>query len=107
MKTLRILSTAAVAAAIVLAACGRKSAPEAGALAYVPLDTPYAFANLEPVPQATVDEWKKKFAPLSAAYQKMIARALVRMAADEHANEPAPRAARAILEELKDNASIE
>jgi hypothetical protein len=107
MKTLRILSLAAVAAAIALAACSKEPAAEAGALAYVPVDTPYAFANLEPVPQATIDEWKKKFAPLSTAYQKMIARTLVRMAADEHANEPAQRAARALLEEFKDNASIE
>ena len=108
MKTLRILGVAALASALALAAaCAKKPAPEAGALAYVPLDTPYAFANLEPVPQATVDEWKKKFAPLSAAYQKMFARTIERMAADEHANEPAQRAARAILEEFKDNASIE
>ena len=51
---------AACVALLVVSACSRK-APE-GTFAYVPADTPYVFANREPLPQAIVDEWNVRFA---------------------------------------------
>ncbi len=106
MNKLRPFVAAACAAVLVLAACGKKT-PPADALAYIPADSPYAFANLEPLPQPVIDEWKKRFEPLSEAYEKMIARGLAKLAKDEKANQPEGRAARALLEELKGNASFD
>src|SRR5688572_16710937 len=94
---------AAVAAAVlVFSACGRK-APE-GVLAYIPADTPYAIVNLEPVPQAVIDDWRERLKPVNVAYEKAIARAATKLAGDVT---PAGRAARAVLEELKGQASFD
>ncbi len=55
--------------ALLLAACQRDSEPaaaEAAAnplLAYVPAETPYLFANLEPTPVEVVDTYLARFAP--------------------------------------------
>ncbi|HET9482928.1 MAG TPA: hypothetical protein VFO79_03145, partial [Xanthomonadales bacterium] len=92
-------------ALLVLSACSRK-APE-GTFAYVPADTPYVFANREPLPQAIVDEWNVRFAPLAAAYEKMLSRAVLDLAKQEGADERSARGARAVLEELKGNVSFE
>jgi hypothetical protein len=92
---------AGVAAALVATACGRK-APE-GVLAYIPADTPYAVVNLEPLPRKVVDDWRTRFAPVGAAYEKMLARAVSKLG-EETSTEA--RAARAVLEEMKGQASF-
>lgn len=57
MRTHRILALAG--AGILLAACGKKSADIAVPLAFVPADTPYVYANLEPTPNAITDQWSR------------------------------------------------
>lgn len=81
---------------LALAACGKK--PDADSpLAFVPADTPYVFANLEPTPQPVLDEWSKMTRdiwPLSLdMYRRMLDKA-------EQQDAVAVKAARAVLEEL-------
>lgn len=45
----------AIAAALAVAACGKKADPDAP-IAFVPADTPYVIAALEPVPEATAKQ---------------------------------------------------
>lgn len=79
-----------------LAACSKK--PDADSpLAYVPADTPYVFANLEPTPQPVIDQWSqmtREAWPLSLGmYQRMLDKAEAQDAA-------AVKAARAVLDEV-------
>ncbi len=81
---------------LALAGCGKK--PDASSpLAFVPADTPYVFANLEPVPQPVVDHWSqmtREVWPLSLSmYQRMLDKA-------ESQDATAVKAARALLEEV-------
>lgn len=47
------------ACALTAVACGKKNAEDAASpLAFVPADTPYVFANLQPMPEATVAQWR-------------------------------------------------
>ncbi|MGH8040983.1 MAG: hypothetical protein ACREPN_02940, partial [Rudaea sp.] len=45
-------------AASLVAACG-KSVDENAPLAFVPADTPYVYANIEPMPAAVTTQWSK------------------------------------------------
>jgi hypothetical protein len=51
-----------VALASLVAACSNKNAAtdDNAPLSFVPADTPYAMANLEPVPQAVYDAWSQR-----------------------------------------------
>lgn len=85
-----------IALLLALAGCGKK--PDANApLAFVPADTPYVFANLEPVPQPVVDSWSqmtREAWPLSSSmYQRMLDKA------EDH-DATAVKVARALLEEV-------
>lgn len=85
-----------IALLLALAGCGKK--PDASSpLAFVPADTPYVFANLEPVPQPVVDQWSqmtRQLWPLSQSmYQRMLDKA-------ETQDATAVKAARALLEEV-------
>jgi hypothetical protein len=55
----RIHRLAALAAACLLAACNKPPAGNDAPLAFAPADTPYAYANLEPVPAAVTEQWSK------------------------------------------------
>lgn len=49
------------ACALAAVACGKKNAQDATSpLAFVPADTPYVFANPEPMPEATVAQWRRQ-----------------------------------------------
>ena len=50
---------ALAAAAGLLAACNKPPATNDAPLAFAPADTPYAYANLEPVPAAVTEQWSK------------------------------------------------
>ena len=71
MKHLRLI-TIALSALLVLGACGDKDAADglSGSegsnelLAYVPSDTPYVIANLEPVPDAVIDAYLLRLQPV-------------------------------------------
>lgn len=56
MRTRRILALAC--AGTLLAACG-KSADNSVPLAFVPADTPYVYANIEPTPNAVSEQWSR------------------------------------------------
>ncbi|UXI69354.1 hypothetical protein [Tahibacter amnicola] len=90
-----------LAVVLALSACGKKSDPSQP-LAFVPADTPYVFANLEPMPQPVIDEWQKAMKeiwPLSfGMYERMLDRA-------DTMPETERKAARAVLEEIKTHAT--
>ncbi|TDR39718.1 hypothetical protein DFR29_115108 [Tahibacter aquaticus] len=81
---------------LALAGCGSKPAADSP-LAYVPADTPYVIANLEPTPQAVLDQWTamtKEMLPISLG---MYQRALDKIGS---ADSTGVKAARALLDEL-------
>ncbi|MEO8669905.1 MAG: hypothetical protein ABI411_01245 [Tahibacter sp.] len=98
---LRQLSVPAFA--LLLAACGKSADPNLP-LAYVPADSPYVFANVEPVPKAVIEQWMGKMQqvwPLSLAmYQRMLDGA-------KDVDEPTRRTVSAILEEFKAHDSLD
>jgi len=69
------LTIAAAAAAALLGACGKPPQDNAP-LAFVPADTPYVYANLQPVPAATTEQWSKPlqeyWPSLFSMYQSML-----------------------------------
>ena len=62
-----------VAVLLTLAACGKKDASPltdtSGPLRYVPADTPYVFAGLEPAPDDYMDKMEPKIDQLLATYR--------------------------------------
>jgi len=58
MRRIHRLAALAVAA-ILLAACNKPPATNDAPLAFAPADTPYAYANLEPVPAAVTEQWSR------------------------------------------------
>ncbi|HSX60304.1 MAG TPA: hypothetical protein VLF18_08905 [Tahibacter sp.] len=88
---------------LALAACGKK--PDADSpLAFVPADTPFVFANLEPTPQPVLDEWSamtREVWPLSLGmYQRMLDKVEKTDADAGGAGSAATKAARAVLDEV-------
>jgi hypothetical protein len=73
----RILPLAALAAiACLLSACGKPPVPNDSPLAFAPADTPYAYANLEPMPTAVTEQWSRPmqdyWPTLFAMYESML-----------------------------------
>lgn len=98
MRIVRSTLAAAIAALIATSGCGRD---EAGTpLAHVPADTPYVFANLEPVPKATIDAYGEAFAPFMKVYEELLGATAAKLES-EHADEPASKVMRAILSDVK------
>jgi predicted small lipoprotein YifL len=75
MNTVRIARFTVLAAALALAACGKKE--EAGTpLSFVPADTPFVMANREAIPDATVNAWSRQMQAawpnIMGMYEKML-----------------------------------
>jgi hypothetical protein len=89
--------------ACVMAACGKPPASNDAPLAFVPADTPYAYANLEPVPSAITEQWSKPmqdyWPTLFATYESMLQDS--KLALDDHTRQIAV----ALLDELKTHGS--
>ncbi len=68
---LRSAALPAALAALMLSACGKDEGPLAP-LAYVPADTPYVLASIEPMPQAFMDAWIDSTDPILGAYVDFI-----------------------------------
>jgi hypothetical protein len=86
-------------AVLALAGCSSSKPVDSSApLAFVPADTPYVFANVEPTPNALVDSWIARMQPISALYIASLNRLLDKTA---HANELGAKVARAVLDEVK------
>ena len=56
----RNLRSAFLFALLACAGCGRKAADTNAPLAFVPADTPYVFANVEPMSDATIAAWQSQ-----------------------------------------------
>ena len=102
MRMIRFLSVLVLACATLLAACGRK--PPKTLLGYIPADTAYVFANVDPMPRAYVDAWSQRFAPLAEIYAEMLSTARADLAKKDAL--PANRAALALLAELEGKISV-
>lgn len=110
MRRHGLRSVAALLIALAIAGCGKKVDHDAP-LAFVPADTPYVIANLEPLPQATVakiaQQMQATWPLLFPMVDKMIDSSLAKsQAGDTPANAPeldakAARVAKAILAELR------
>lgn len=77
--TLKRIARSGLAASLALAvaACGGQKAssdPDAP-LAFVPAQSPYVFANLEPIPRSVSESWIRLLEPMQAGYNESLARA--------------------------------
>lgn len=93
-------------ALLVLAACGKTSADNDAPLAFVAADTPFVYANSEPLPAATLNEWDgtmQKIWPLMIGmYDKSLSDLTAKMEAEPEVANPMPvRILRAFLEEFR------
>jgi hypothetical protein len=117
MNYLRMASLSAVLG-LSLTACGQSdstgatevSAPASPLLSYVPADTPYLTANLEPLPESVIDAYLDRWQPVMAAMQQEMTAARLEMEADGVAgreDDPAARLVLALMEELDGKLSRE
>ncbi len=102
MRMIRRLALPVLLAAI-LGACGKNATTDNDApLAYVPADTPYAYANIEPTPPAIYDAWSQRmkgyWPTLMQMYQGMLAQASAAKSDPDSAR--AIKIASAILDEF-------
>ena len=104
----------ATALALALGACSREEESAAGAdnalLDYVPADTPYLAANLEPVPEDVVDAYLQRLQPVLDEMQVQLSAARAELEAElegntQAADDPEERLALALLRELDGNLS--
>lgn len=97
----RLAALAAIAG--LLSACGKPPVPNDTPLAFAPADTPYAYANLEPMPAAVTEQWSKPmqdyWPTLFAMYESMLQDS--KLGLDEHTRHIAV----ALLDELKTHGS--
>lgn len=100
MKFLRT-AVLAVTTALLLASCARTdhAAPENPLLAFVGADTPYLFANLQPLPAEVVDVYLERVGPTLGLAQALLDDIDFEVAAGAEGNEGA-RLAAAVFEEL-------
>lgn len=81
---------------LTLAACAKKPDPDSP-LAFVPADTPYVMANLEPVSQPVLDQWTSMSREVWPISLEMYRRMLDKV---EQQDSAGVKAARAVLEEV-------
>ncbi len=104
------LTALALATLMALGACGKKSdeSPTAAhnaasneLLLHVPADTPYLFANLEPVPEDVIDTYLTRLQPLLDSMQAQLssARTDFESSSGEYPSAPPTRLAHALLVE--------
>lgn len=95
-----LLLGAALAGALSIAACGNKNTADNNApLAFVPEDTPYVFANVEPYPESSVQRWREQMQQVWPLLNELFADSAGKLEAD------APQLSRlfkAVLAEVHD-----
>ena len=110
------IRTVIVAAALVLTlgACSRDEESATGAgnalLDYVPADTPYLAANLEPLPEDVVDAYLQRVQPVLDEMQTQLSKARAELESQDPAgvdDDPGERLALALLRELDGKLSRE
>lgn len=100
---MRILMTLLFAA--VLAACGPSRKDLSAPLAFVPADTPYVFANLEPLPDDFIESYETAFKPVRDLMEKFLDEA--RELAEEPLSDGEPPKVLAVLDLVRDKFSVE
>jgi hypothetical protein len=98
-------ATLAVALAVAAAACSKKTASPDSPLAYIPADSPYVFAMVEPLPTNVTDAWAESFAPLGAFYEEMLKSTAANIS-KEGENALGAKIATAVAAELQGKMSI-
>ncbi|MBT8049278.1 MAG: hypothetical protein HKN57_05620 [Xanthomonadales bacterium] len=111
------LTLAALVALLALSACGDRgdtveatsSSANNPLLSHVPANTPYVFANLEPVPNEVIDTYLLRAQPLLDSMQSQLGTARVKMESTQAASsgDAATRFAHAMLVELDGKLSRE
>ena len=99
MRMQGLQSVAVLAAMLAIAGCGKKADLDSP-LAFVPDDTPYLFANIEPLPDASIARWQ---AQMQAAWPLMndtFDHALSEIDKKDGAA-PVARVMRAVLDEMR------
>jgi len=113
MSNLR-LAFAAALLALTAVACSRSEEPAEPAnalLGYVPADTPYLAANLEPLPEAVIDAYLSRMQPALDEMQTQLSAARARLEAGQDGSgglaedDTAARLALAVLSQLDGNLS--
>ncbi len=109
MTHLRIF-TLALTALLVIAACGKSDEQVAAVsdsgsndlLAFVPADTPYLAANLEPIPEDVLDSYLAKAQPVLDAMQEQLSQTRATMESSENPGDtdPGEKIAHALVSEL-------
>ena len=77
-----------------------------GFLKYVPADTPYVFANLEPAPKAVFDKMMSKLEPIMAELNGVLDAELAKVPSSAEPPSTSDKVGRAILEELKGKLNV-
>ncbi len=90
-----------IAAALVLAACGKdQAAAPDSPLGFVPANTPYLFANLEPMPGDVTEAWMKRFESIGDLYTEILNDAASKLSA-EKPDATETKVMLALMEEMK------
>ncbi|MBA8888474.1 putative small lipoprotein YifL [Dokdonella fugitiva] len=105
MRT-RILRHLALAATLVaVAGCGKK-ADTTTPLAFVPADTPYLFANIEPAPDSAIAHWREQMQGAWPLFTDMMDEMLAQVGKTD-ADSAAPKVLKAVLDEMRGRSTPE
>jgi hypothetical protein len=106
MRQLRLIGavTTALALGLAVGITGCKKKVEGTMLSFVPADTPYVVANIEPLSKSYTDGVAAKFAPLAGMYEQMIDDGLAALASAP--DDTSKRVGVALLTELKGKISL-
>jgi hypothetical protein len=100
MRQIRRFSMLALSA-VLLAACSKPQENSVVPLAFVPADTPYVYANLEPVPAAVTEQWSKHMQDYLPSAIAMYEQTLQRIGESNPQNARFIKVAQVLLGELK------
>ena len=108
MTTRKFVTVSAIACLCLVAAgaCSRDEAPAkalqagGGLLQYIPADSPYVVAAVEPLPADVRDQLVERMRPVMEAYGNMLRVVITERAAEENAGESGQQASRALVAEF-------
>src|SRR5690242_7274553 len=105
MRT-RILRHLALAVTLVaVAGCGKK-ADTTTPLAFVPADTPYLFANIEPAPDSAIAHWREQMQGAWPLFTDMMDEMLAEVGKTD-ADSAVPKVLKAVLDEMRGRSTPE
>ena len=101
----RILRHLAIATALVVGACG-KTVDTSAPLAFVPADTPYLFANVEPAPETAIAHWRSQMQGAWPLFTELMDEALAE-AGKKEGDADAAKVLKAVLAEVRERSTPE